>query len=89
MQKKIRVFLIDDHPIVREGTHTYLTDHSIEVVGEASAAPEAIRKIKKLVPDVIVLGVNLPSMNDEELASRLHRERSGEPPQGGHFTDPA
>ena len=70
---KIRVFLVDDHPIVREGVHTYLTSHSILVVGVASDAPEALRKIKKLSPDVIVLDVNLPSMNGWDLAGLLHR----------------
>lgn len=69
--KKIKVFLIDDHPIVREGVRTYLTGCSLEVVGEASDAPEALRKARKLAPDVIVLDVNLPSMDGWELASRL------------------
>lgn len=72
-QKQIKVFLVDDHPIVREGVHTYLTSHSIAVVGEASDAPEALRKIKKLAPDVVILDVNLPSMNGWELARLLHR----------------
>ncbi|MDO8805787.1 MAG: response regulator transcription factor [Elusimicrobiota bacterium] len=72
-QKQIKVFLVDDHPIVREGVHAYLTSHSIAVVGAASDAPEALRKIKKLAPDVIVLDVNLPSMHGWELARLLHR----------------
>lgn len=50
---------------------SYLVHHSIVVVGEASAAPEAIRKAKKLTPDVIVLDVNLPFMDGGELARRL------------------
>lgn len=72
-QGKIRVFLVDDHPIVREGVRSYLTSRSIAVVGEASDAPEALRKIKKLAPDVIVLDVNLPSFDGGELALRLRR----------------
>ena len=72
-QKKIKVFLIDDHPIVREGVRTYLTGCSVDIVGEASDAPEALRKARKLAPDVIVLDVNLPSMDGWELASRLSR----------------
>ena len=72
-QIKIRIFLIDDHPIVHEGVYAYLTDHSIEVVGEASNASEAFRKVKKLAPDVIIFGVNLPSINDGKLVNRLHR----------------
>ncbi|MDD5301822.1 MAG: response regulator transcription factor [Elusimicrobia bacterium] len=69
----IRVFLVDDHPVVREGVRTYLTHHSITVVGDAGDAKEALRKVKKLAPDVIVLDVNLPSIDGGELARRLRR----------------
>jgi len=72
-QNIIRVFLIDDHPIVREGVRSYLTSRGVLVVGEAADAPEALRKIKKLSPDIIVLDVNLPSMDGWELARSLLR----------------
>lgn len=67
------MFLIDDHPIVRDGVRTYLTIHGIAVVGEAGDAPEASRNVRQLTPDVIVLDVNLPSMDGGELARRLRR----------------
>ena len=67
----IRVFLVDDHPIVREGVRSYLANHAISVVGEASDAKEALRKVKKAAPDVIVLDVNLPAIDGGELARRL------------------
>jgi DNA-binding NarL/FixJ family response regulator len=70
-QEKIKVFLIDDHPIVRDGVRSYLLSHGILVVGDASDAPEAFRKVKKLAPDVIVLDVNLPSLDGWEVARRL------------------
>jgi len=72
-QKKIRVFLIDDHPIVREGVRTYLASRGIEVVGDAADAPEAFLKVKRLAPEVIVLDVNLPSMVGWEVALALRR----------------
>ncbi len=72
-RNKIRVFLVDDHPIVREGVRSYLTGHSIAMVGEASDAKEALRKVKKLAPDVIVLDVNLPGLDGGELARLLRR----------------
>ncbi len=72
-KNKIRVFLIDDHQSVREGMRSYLTGRDIAVVGEASDAPEALRKLKKLSPDIIVLDVNLPSMYGCDLALRLRR----------------
>jgi len=71
-QNKIRVFLVDDHPIVREGVRSYLTSCGVVVVGEASDAPEALRKAKKLAPDIVILDVNLPSLDGGELARRLH-----------------
>ena len=72
-QNKIRVFLVDDHQCVREGMRSFLTSRFIAVVGEASDSPEAIRKVRKLSPDVIVLDVNLPSMDGWDLASHLSR----------------
>jgi two-component system nitrate/nitrite response regulator NarL len=72
-RSNIRVFLVDDHPIVREGVRSYLTNHAITVVGEASDAKEALRKVKKAAPDVIVLDVNLPAIDGGELARRLRR----------------
>lgn len=72
-RQEIKVFLVDDHPVVREGVRSYLTSHSIRVVGEAGDAKETLRKIKKLAPDVIVLDVSLPSLDGGELAMRLRR----------------
>lgn len=69
----IRVFLVDDHPLVREGVRSFLVNHSIAVVGEAGDANEALRKVKKLAPDVVVLDVNLPNIDGGELARRLRR----------------
>lgn len=72
-QKQIRVFLVDDHPVVLDGVSSYLRSHSIAVVGQASDAPEALRKVKKLAPDIIIVDVNLPSMDGGELSRRLRR----------------
>ncbi|MCX5786893.1 MAG: response regulator transcription factor [Elusimicrobia bacterium] len=71
--KRIAVFLVDDHPILRDGVRRYLTSHSIMVVGEASDAKEALRKLKKLAPDVIVVDVSLPDLDGGELTRRLRR----------------
>lgn len=73
-QTKVKAFLIDDHPVVREGVRSFLTHQgSVSVIGEASDDVEALRKLKKVRPDVILLDVSLPTMNGGELARRLRK----------------
>ncbi|MDQ1686604.1 MAG: hypothetical protein QOC82_3341 [Frankiaceae bacterium] len=59
--EKIRVFLLDDHEVVRVGVRELLeSDGDIEVVGEASTAAEALVRVPAVRPDVAVLDVRLP-----------------------------
>ncbi len=61
---KIRVFLLDDHEVVRRGVADLLqSEGDIEVVGEASTAAEAMARIPAANPDVAVLDVQLPDGN--------------------------
>jgi DNA-binding NarL/FixJ family response regulator len=70
----VRILLVDDHPIVRQGLKTILEGHSgWEVIGEASDGAEAVEKAGRLQPDVIVLDVTMPTMNGLE-ACRLLRK---------------
>ena len=56
----IRVFLLDDHELVREGIRSLLdADDEIEVVGEAATADEAMTRIPLAKPDVAILDVRL------------------------------
>ena len=58
---KIKVFLLDDHEVVRRGLRDLLeSDGDIEVVGESGSAQEAIRRIPALRPDVAILDGRLP-----------------------------
>src|SRR5262245_18653586 len=60
----IRVFLLDDHEVVRAGRHDVLEhDGDIGIVGASASAPEATRRIPALRPDVAVLDARLPDGN--------------------------
>ena len=77
-QTKIKVFLVDDHPAVREGVRACLTSQgSFQVVGEAGDDKEALRKLKKSSADIVLLDINLPSLDGGELARRLRQEVPG------------
>ena len=74
----IRILLVDDHPIVRQGLKTLLEGHSEwQVIGEASDGAEAIEKAKDLHPDVMVLDVTMPRMNGLEACRLLRRQAPG------------
>ena len=71
----IRILVVDDHPIVRQGLKTLLEGHSDwQVIGEASDGAEAIEKAKDLSPDVMVLDVTMPRMNGLEACRLLRRQ---------------
>ena len=55
----IRVVIVDDHPMVREGLRRMLDDDGIEIVGEADNAADALRALQRLTPDVVLLDVQL------------------------------
>ncbi|MFD8479244.1 response regulator [Kitasatospora sp. NPDC059673] len=68
----IRVFLLDDHEVVRRGVHELLSmEGDIEVVGEAGTAAEALNRIPVVHPDVAVLDVRLPDGNGVEVCREI------------------
>jgi DNA-binding NarL/FixJ family response regulator len=73
----MRICVVDDHEIVREGLRRALpNDPTIEVVGEAASGAEALREARRTLPDVMLVDFRLPDMTGDELCRRI---RSGFP----------
>lgn len=72
MNKKIRVLMIDDHPIVRSGIRMLLEKAGdIEVVGEADRGDDAVGLLKRLKPDVLLLDMEMPGKTGVEVAREV------------------
>ena len=70
----IRVLIVEDHVIVREGLRALLEAQSdIEVVGEATNGEEAVSKTEELGPDVILMDITMPGMNGLEATYRIRQ----------------
>jgi len=73
--KHIRVLLADDHSLFRAGISSVLSNREdIKVIGEATDGLEAIEKAKKLLPDVILLDLNMPNCSGPEAIQVLQSE---------------
>lgn len=71
----IKVLLVDDHPLIREGLRAGLAAlKHIHVVGEASSGEEAVDLSKRLRPDVVLLDFRMPGMGGLEVARRLRTQ---------------
>lgn len=72
--EKVRVLLVDDHLLVRQGLRKVLeVDRRIEVVGEVGDGESAIEAAFHLHPTVVVIDIGLPGMNGIEATSRIRR----------------
>ena len=70
----MRVLIVDDHPVTRDGLRSALsTSDEIEIVGEATNGPDAVKAAKDLVPDIVFMDVRMPGMNGIE-ATKAIRE---------------
>lgn len=71
----IRVLLVDDHPVVREGIRKLLeSQRDITVVGEASEGSQALDMARELSPDVMLLDMELPGIKGTQVAKQLQEE---------------
>ena len=73
--KKIKLLLVDDHPIVLEGIKSHLSAQAdFEVIGDAADGREAIRKARRLLPDIILMDISMPHMNGLEAMTLLRKQ---------------
>ena len=75
---KIKILIVDDHNVVREGLRRILElDGTMEVIGEAKSGAEAISRAVALVPDVVIMDLKMPGMDGitatREMKQRLPR----------------
>jgi len=69
---KIRILIVDDHVILREGLRTLLERHTdFDVVGECGDAESALAKIKGLMPDIVVMDITLPGQSGIDVTRRI------------------
>ena len=61
-QAAIRVVLVDDHDLFRTGLRNLLEEQGVEIVGEAGDGANAVRLVRELAPDVVVMDINMPGM---------------------------
>jgi DNA-binding NarL/FixJ family response regulator len=70
-QAPMRVLIVDDHPMVREGVRSMLEPAGVEIAGEAGTGEDALRMAAALEPDVVLLDLELPDLDGLAVLRRL------------------
>ena len=69
-----RVLLVDDHDLFRTGLRTLLEEQGVDVVGEAETGTEALRLIREVAPEVVVMDLNMPGMSGVDATRHISRD---------------
>ena len=71
-KKNIRIVIADDHQLIIDGIKSMLEKEAVDVVGEARDGKELLEKIELLKPDIVLLDINMPSMDGVEATRRIN-----------------
>jgi len=72
MSDRIRVLVVDDHPLFRQGVvHSLGSDPGLTVVGETASGEEALKLARELLPDVVLLDISMPGWNGLVTAQKI------------------
>ncbi|MFH1382822.1 MAG: response regulator transcription factor [Chloroflexota bacterium] len=75
--KNIRVLLVDDHQVVRDGLRTMLRrEKGIEIVGEGANGEEALARVEELSPDVVLMDIKMPGIDGIELTRQMKQKHA-------------
>ncbi|HET8606267.1 MAG TPA: response regulator transcription factor [Gaiellaceae bacterium] len=66
-----RVLLVDDHDLFRTGLRNLLEEQGVQIVGEAGTGTDAVRYVRELAPDVVVMDLNMPGMSGVEATRQV------------------
>jgi DNA-binding NarL/FixJ family response regulator len=74
--EKIKIILVDDHQLVRDGIKALLSSNEdINIIGEASQDKELFTKLETLQPDILIMDISLPGMSGIEITKKICMER--------------
>ena len=75
MKKRIKLLLVDDHPVVRKGISSCLARHDhLQIVGEAGDGEEALKRARELLPDIVLMDIDMPEKDGLEVTELLRKE---------------
>jgi DNA-binding NarL/FixJ family response regulator len=69
--ESLRVLIVDDHDLFRTGLRNLLEEQGVVIVGEAGTGTEAVRVVRELAPDVVVMDLNMPGMGGVEATRNI------------------
>src|SRR5437773_12075881 len=68
----LRVLIVHDHDLFRSGLRNLLEEQGVNIVGEAAAGQEALRIVREVAPDVVVIDLDMPGMSGVEATRHMY-----------------